>query len=111
MRGLRTNIDGKPQISTGAEFPKEPGHLPTFTNSVYAARINRIKTRMDEKKQFTVGTTVSIKSSGALGAVILCEDAPTVLGEYWHTVRTDEGEFDHPGSDLEPVTKAQSQNA
>jgi len=111
MRGLRTNIDGKPQISTGAEFPKEPGHLPTFTNSVYAARINRIKTTMDEKKQFTVGTTVSIKSSGATGVVILCEDTPTFIGEYWHTVRTDEGEYDYPGSDLEAIDKARSQNA
>ncbi len=66
---------------------------------------------MDEKKRFPVGTSVEIKSSGALGVVILCEDTPTVLGEYWHTVRTDEGEFDHPGSNLEPVTKAHSQKA
>jgi hypothetical protein len=38
---------------------------------------------------------------GVTGVVILFEDTPTVLGEYWHTVRTDEGEYDHPGSDLE----------
>jgi len=66
---------------------------------------------MDEKKRFAVGTAVCIKSSGAPGVVILCEDTPSVLGEYWHTIRTDEGEFDHPGSNLEPITKAQSQNA
>ena len=66
---------------------------------------------MDEKKQFAVGATVSIKSSGATGVVILCEDTPTVLGEYWHTVRTDEVEYDHPGSDLEASDKAQSQSA
>jgi hypothetical protein len=66
---------------------------------------------MDEKKRFAVGTEVEIKSSGALGVVILSEDEPSVLGEYWHTVRTDEGEYDHPGSNLEPVTKARSQNA
>jgi hypothetical protein len=53
---------------------------------------------MGEKKQFG-------------GVVILCEDTPTALGEYWHTVRTDEGEYDHPGSDLEAIDKAQSQNA
>ena len=66
---------------------------------------------MDEKIRFAVGTAVQIKSSGALGVVILCEDTPSVLGEYWHTVRTDEGESDHPGSNLEPAAKAQSQNA
>jgi hypothetical protein len=66
---------------------------------------------MDEKKRFPVGTEVEIKSSGALGVVILSEDEPSVLGEYWHTVRTDEGESDHPGSNLEPVIKARSQNA
>jgi hypothetical protein len=66
---------------------------------------------MDEKKRFAVGTAVEIKSSGALGVVILYEEKPTVRGEYWHTVRTDEGEYDHPGSNLEPVTKAQSQPA
>ena len=66
---------------------------------------------MDEKKRFAVGTEVQIKSSGALGVVILSEDTPSVLGEYWHTVRTDEEESDHPGSNLGEVTKAQSQNA
>jgi hypothetical protein len=66
---------------------------------------------MDEEKQFAVGTIVSIKSSGATGVVILCEDTPSVLGEYWHTVRTDEGEYDHPASDLEAIIKARSQNA
>ncbi len=63
---------------------------------------------MGEKKQFTVGTTVSIKSSGRTGVVILCEDTPTVLGEYWHTVRTDEGEYEHPGSDLEAIDEAKT---
>jgi hypothetical protein len=66
---------------------------------------------MAEKKRFAVGTAVCVKSSGARGVVILCEDTPTVLGEHWHTVRTDEGEYDHPGSDLEAIDKAQSQNA
>jgi hypothetical protein len=66
---------------------------------------------MDEKKQFAVGTGVSIKSSGMTGVVVLREDTPTVLGEYWHTVRTDEGEYEHPGSDLEGIDKARSQNA
>jgi hypothetical protein len=105
------SIDGKPQISTGAEFPTEPVPLPMCDTWVYAARTDRIKTPMDEKKQFAVGTAVSIKSSGATGVVILCEDTPTVIGEYWHTVRTDEGEYDHPGSDLEAIDKARSQNA
>jgi hypothetical protein len=45
------------------------------------------------------------------GVVILCEDSPTVHGEYWHTIRTDEGKFDLPGSDLEPILKAHGQNA
>jgi len=66
---------------------------------------------MDEKKKFAVGTTVWIKSSGVPGVVILCEDKPSVLDEYWHTVQTEEGESDQPGSNLEPVTKAQSQKA
>jgi hypothetical protein len=48
--------------------------------------INQIRPTMGEKKQFAVGTAVSIKSSGATGVVILFEDTPTVLGEYWHTV-------------------------
>jgi hypothetical protein len=70
-----------------------------------------LKKTMEEKKQFAVGTAVSIRSSGATGIVVLCEDTPTVLGEYWHTVRTDEGEYDHPGSDLETIDKARSQTA
>jgi hypothetical protein len=45
------------------------------------------------------------------GVVILCDDTPTVLGEYGHIVRTDEGEYDHPRSDLEAIDQAGSQNA
>jgi len=43
------------------------------------------------------------------------DSAPTVLGEYWHTVRTDYGERREPGSNLElvpiPVTNARQKES
>ena len=84
--------------------------LTAHTTSAYLTlKVN--PARYGRKKRFAVETEVEIKSSGALGVVILCEDTASMLGEYWHTVRTDEGESDHPGSNLEAVTKAQSQKA
>jgi len=47
---------------------------------------------------------------GLNGIITQLDASPTVLGEYWHTVRTEHGERREPGSNLElippPVTNA-----
>lgn len=62
------------------------------------------------KKRFAVGAEVRVKMPGVNGVVTQLDTAPTVMGEYWHTVRTDHGQRRGPGSNLElvpvPVTNA-----
>jgi hypothetical protein len=55
------------------------------------------------KKRFAVGAEVRIKMPGVNGVVTQFDTAPTVMGEYWHTVRTDRGDRKEPGSNLELV--------
>jgi hypothetical protein len=55
------------------------------------------------KKRFAVGAEVRIKMPGVNGVVTQFDSAPTVMGEYWHTVRTDRGDRREPGSNLELV--------
>jgi hypothetical protein len=62
------------------------------------------------KKRFAVGAEVRVKMPGVNGVVSQFDSAPTVMGEYWHTVRTEHGDRREPGSNLElipvPVTNA-----
>lgn len=55
------------------------------------------------KKRFAVGAEVRIKMPGVNGVVTQFDTTPTVMGEYWHTVRTVHGDRREPGSNLELV--------
>ena len=55
------------------------------------------------KKRFAVGAEVRVKMPGVNGVVTHFDAAPTVMGEYWHTVRTEHGDRREPGSNLELV--------
>ena len=55
------------------------------------------------KKRFAVGAEVRVKMPGVNGVVTHFDTAPTVMGEYWHTVRTEHGDRREPGSNLELV--------
>ncbi|MGC1782717.1 MAG: deaminase [Acidobacteriaceae bacterium] len=63
------------------------------------------------KKRFAIGAEVRVKLPGVNGTITQMDTSPTVMGEYWHTVRTERGERREPGSNLEliplPVTNAE----
>jgi hypothetical protein len=67
------------------------------------------------KKRFAVGAEVRVTTLGVNGIVTQFDTAPTVMGEYWHTVRTDRGDRREPGSNLElvpvPATNARVQGS
>jgi hypothetical protein len=44
---------------------------------------------------------------GINGVITQFDDRPTVMGEYWHTVKTEHGERREPGSNLQLVPKPQ----
>jgi hypothetical protein len=44
-----------------------------------------------------------VKRPGVSGTIVQLDASPTVMGEYWHTVRTDRGERREPGSNLELI--------
>lgn len=58
------------------------------------------------KKRFAVGAEVRVVLPGESGVVMELDHEPTVLGEYWHTVKTQSGQRREPGSNLELVPKA-----
>lgn len=60
---------------------------------------------MSDKKRFAVGAQVRVKNPGVNGIVAQNDDKPTVLGEYWHTIQTEQGERKEPGSNLELVPR------
>jgi hypothetical protein len=62
---------------------------------------------MGDKKRFDVNARVLIKNPGVVGVVTETADTPTVSGEYWHKIRTDHGEQDEPGCNLERIPEAQ----
>jgi hypothetical protein len=61
-------------------------------------------------KRFAVGAEVRVKMPGVNGIITQLDTSPTVMGEYWHAVRTEHGERREPGSNLEliptPATNA-----
>jgi len=63
------------------------------------------------KKRFAVGAEVRVKLPGLNGVVTQVDSTPTVLGLYWHTVRTQFGDRREPGSNLElippPITNVE----
>lgn len=68
------------------------------------------KFKPSPKKRFAVGAEVRVRLPGVNGVITQLDTSPTVLGEYWHTVRTEHGERREPGSNLElippPATNA-----
>jgi hypothetical protein len=58
------------------------------------------------KKRFAVGAEVRVIMPGVTGIVVQFDHEPTVLGEYWHTVKTESGERREPGSNLELIPEA-----
>lgn len=56
---------------------------------------------MFKKKRFAVGAKVRIKNPGVNGVVTQANDYPTIWDEYWHKVRTEQGEFHEPGRGLQ----------
>jgi len=63
---------------------------------------------MSSKKRFAAGAKVRVNNPGVNGVVRVLDDAPSSLGEYWHTIQTEHGERREPGCNLELVPKAQS---
>jgi hypothetical protein len=63
---------------------------------------------MSPKKRFAIGARVRVKNPGVSGVVSALDDAPSSLGEYWHTIQTEHGERREPGCNLELVPKPQS---
>ncbi len=59
--------------------------------------------RGEPKKRFAVGAEVRVRLPGVNGIITKLDTSPTVLGEYWHTVRTEHGERREPGSNLELI--------
>jgi hypothetical protein len=58
------------------------------------------------KQQFAAGAKVRVIMPGVTGVVTQLDDEPTVLGEYWHRIKTQVGERHEPGSNLELVPEA-----
>ena len=61
---------------------------------------------MADKKRFAVGAEVRVSRPGMNGVVTQVNDEPTVLGEYWHSVRTEKRARREPGSNLELIPAA-----
>lgn len=72
--------------------------------------VKRQQFKPSPKKRFAVGAEIRVKMPGVNGVVTQFDAVPTVMGEYWYTVRTEHGERREPGSNLElvpvPVTNA-----
>ena len=58
-----------------------------------------------QKKRFAAGAEVRVIMPGMNGVVTHMDDATSVMGEYWHVVRTEHGERREPGSNLELLPK------
>jgi len=64
--------------------------------------------RMAAKRRFAVGANIRVKMPGLNGVVIQVDDEPTVLAEYWHTIKLERGAVREPGSNLELIPTPQS---
>jgi hypothetical protein len=78
---------------------------------VFGGKTRRVKTAMNAKKRFAVGARIRVMNPGLTGVVIQADDEPTVIGEYWHEVRTEFGESKEPGSNLELVPAPMTNSA
>src|SRR5580698_1931417 len=62
----------------------------------------------EPKKRFEVGAEVFVGWSRFVGTVTQVDDEPSVMWEYWHTVRIEGEESRHPGCELELTPKLQT---
>jgi len=60
-------------------------------------------TAMSAKRRFAVGANVVVRTPGICGVITQVDEQPSVLWEYWHTIRPELGERREPGSNLELV--------
>lgn len=59
--------------------------------------------RMNAKRRFAVGANIRVTTPGINGVVTQLDDELTLIGEYWHTIKTERGEIMEPGSNLELI--------
>jgi pyrimidine deaminase RibD-like protein len=64
--------------------------------------------KRSQKNRFSPGAQVLVGMSRLLGTVLHVDDGPSILGEYVHRVRTENGELDTIGCDLELVPALQT---
>jgi hypothetical protein len=62
---------------------------------------------MNGKKRFAVGAEVRVIRPGMNGVVVQADDKPGASGEYWHRIKTEHGERNDPGCNLELIPKPQ----
>jgi len=74
-----------------------------------ALKLGRIRS-MKSTKRFAVGTSVRVRNPGVDGVVTNLDNERSALSEYWHTIKTGQGERREPGCNLEliepPITHA-----
>ncbi len=75
--------------------------IMVYTSTDMSTRKQQFKP--SPKKRFAVGAEVRVRMPGVNGVVTQFDMAPSVMGEYWHTVRTVHGDRREPGSNLELV--------
>ncbi len=82
--------------------------------SMVMPRPKTTPTRRTKKNRFAVGAKVLVIMPGETGVVTQLDDEPSMFGEYMHTIKTEHGERQEPGSNLElipkPVTNAESES-
>lgn len=66
------------------------------------AKRNRA-TLPQKKKRFAVGANVMVVNPGVVGVVTQGDNEPTIMWEYWHTIKTEQGEMREPGCNLELI--------
>jgi hypothetical protein len=78
---------------------------------VFGGKTQRVRTAVSAKKRFAVGARIRVMNPGITGVVIQADDEPTVIGEYWHKIRTEFGERKEPGSNLELIPAPMTNSA
>lgn len=81
----------------------------------FSTEYNNRQMKAKQLQRFDIGAGVRVKHPGVNGVITQMDSSPTVMGEYWHTIRTDYGECREPGCNLElipvPLTNAGSRKA
>ncbi|MGA8026646.1 MAG: hypothetical protein WB992_05830 [Bryobacteraceae bacterium] len=67
-----------------------------------ALQLSRIQA-MKSSKRFAVGVSVRVRVPGVDGVVTQLDGERSALSEYWHTIKTENGERREPGCNLELI--------